>query len=439
MNREDNHLLTPEPMEDFVETEYVREITERALGYIAAGFPVHFRGPAGTGKTTIAKHIAAKLEKPMVLIHGDEELSTTTLIGGEFGFQSKKVIDNFISSVLKKEENFVKHWVDNRLTVACRYGFTLLYDEFSRSRPEANNILLSILEDKILNLPIARGGEDPYLKVHPDFTAIFTSNPEEYAGVYKTQDALKDRMITIDLDYFDEQTELNITQAKAKIDQEKAQLIVNIIRRLRQLEQYRFSPTVRSCIMIARSIQIMNVDPIEDHQRFSKICQDVLISDGQYEDPGMLYYNKQQVLREVVSQVIAEQTKSYMASANGKISTISDIKESISEAESELSLDSLSELLEDIKHKTGSEAEVEFGNRNGNAETSPLKVVITPQNQTTTKDATLIAEKENKAENTETEEEVSSEDSNKRREAFLKQAEERISRLRSFAQNRNIS
>ena len=26
---------------------------------------------------------------------------------------------------------------------------------------------------------------------------IFTSNPEEYAGVHKTQDALLDRMITI--------------------------------------------------------------------------------------------------------------------------------------------------------------------------------------------------------------------------------------------------
>ena len=33
-----------------------------------------------------------------------------------------------------------------------------------------------------MDLPAARNGDEPYLKVHPDFTAIFTSNPA--SGLY---------------------------------------------------------------------------------------------------------------------------------------------------------------------------------------------------------------------------------------------------------------
>lgn len=279
MNTEDRILLEAKPLEHFVETEYVRKITRRALNYIKAGFPVHFRGPAGTGKTTIAKHLASQLSRPMVLLHGDEELTTSNLIGGEYGYSSRKVIDNFISSVLKKEENVVKHWVDNRLTVACRHGFTLIYDEFTRSRPEANNVLLSILEERILNLPISRNGEDPYIQVHPNFTAIFTSNPEEYAGVHKSQDALRDRMVTIDLDYFDHETELRITEAKSGLSEIEAKLIVNIVRALRSSGECEFSPTVRGCLMIAKTIKLIGISPFKEPEEFTEICQDVLSSE----------------------------------------------------------------------------------------------------------------------------------------------------------------
>ena len=51
-------VIEPTPLQDFVETKYVKDLTERALGYIKAGFPVHFRGASGTGKTTLALHLA---------------------------------------------------------------------------------------------------------------------------------------------------------------------------------------------------------------------------------------------------------------------------------------------------------------------------------------------------------------------------------------------
>jgi len=273
-------VLEPAPLSDFVETKYIKDITHRALAYIKAGFPVHFRGVSGSGKTTLAMHIASKIKRPVVMIHGDEEFTTSDLVGGEYGYRIRKVVDRFISRVLKTEEDMVKRWVDNRLTVACKYGFTLVYDEFTRSRPEANNILLSILQEKMMDLPVGRGGEEPYLKVDPDFTAIFTSNPEEYAGVHRSQDALRDRMITMDLDYFDYETEVAITQAKSKLSKQHAEIIVNIVRGLRESGKCEFAPTVRGCIMIAKTLKVQGVVPIKSADgAFMQMCQDILASE----------------------------------------------------------------------------------------------------------------------------------------------------------------
>src|SRR3989339_2172335 len=115
-------VLEPRRLPNFVETGYVRDITERALAYIAAGFPVHFRGASRTGKTTLAMHLASKVGRPVIIIHGDEEHSTSDLVGGQHGYRKRMVVDNFIHSVLKTDEHMQKTWVDNRLTVACKYG-----------------------------------------------------------------------------------------------------------------------------------------------------------------------------------------------------------------------------------------------------------------------------------------------------------------------------
>jgi len=271
-------VLEPGPLPDFVETKYIKDITNRALSYIKAGFPVHFRGVSGTGKTTLAMHMASKIGRPVVLIHGDEEFTTSDLVGGEYGYRFRKVVDRFVSRVLKVEEDMIKRWVDNRLTVACKYGFTLIYDEFTRSRPEANNILLSILQEKMMDLPVGRG-EEPYLRVDPDFTAIFTSNPEEYAGVHRSQDALRDRMITMDLDHFDYETEVAITQAKSKLPKKDSEKIVNIVKGLRESGKCEFAPTIRGCIMIAKTLKVQNITPAKSNGAFMQICQDILASE----------------------------------------------------------------------------------------------------------------------------------------------------------------
>jgi nitric oxide reductase NorQ protein len=277
MKDDQTTVLEPSALPEFIETKEIRDITNRALTYVEAGFPVHFRGPSGTGKTTLALHLASRIARPVVMIHGDDEFTTSGLVGGEYGYHIHKVVDRFVSRVLKTEEDMIKRWVDNRLTIACKCGFTLVYDEFTRSRPEANNILLSILQERMMDMPAGRDGTDgPYLKVHPDFTAIFTSNPEEYAGVHRSQDALRDRMVTIDTDHFDRETEVAITQAKSKLTKKDAERVVNIVRALRESGKCEFAPTIRACIMIAKTVKLKSTAPAKLNGAFSQICEDIL-------------------------------------------------------------------------------------------------------------------------------------------------------------------
>ena len=160
-------VLSVRPRADFVETNATHATAGRALAYLEAGIPVHLRGPSGSGKTTLALHLAAQLGRPVLLLVGDEEFATSDLVGAQSGYRYRKVVDRFIHSVLKYEEDAVQQWVENRLTTACREGFTLVYDEFTRSRPEANNVLLTVLEERLLILPgLAR--DEAYLKVHPE-------------------------------------------------------------------------------------------------------------------------------------------------------------------------------------------------------------------------------------------------------------------------------
>jgi len=265
----------------FVQTPQVRDLINRAFLYIKAGYPIHLSGPAGTGKTTLAMYLAAQLGRPTILIHGDEQFGTSDLVGSEFGYRKKKVVDNFIHSVLKAEEDVSGKWVDNRLTVACKHGFVLIYDEFTRSKAEANNILLSVLEEKILDLPAARGIEG-YLNVHPNFCAIFTSNPHEYAGVHKSQDALRDRMITMKLQHYDRNTEIAITTAKSGISSTDAEKVVNIIRTLREQDKNGAIPTVRAAIMIGKVMKLSGSNADSSNKTFVQSCLDILDSEIDY-------------------------------------------------------------------------------------------------------------------------------------------------------------
>jgi nitric oxide reductase NorQ protein len=266
--------ISVRPSESFVQTPAIAALTDRSLGYLREGFPVHFRGPAGSGKTTLAFHVASQLGRPVVFLTGDEEMTTSNLVGGQYGYQYRKVVDRFVHTVLKYEEGATRSWSDNRLTTACREGCTLIYDEFTRSRAEANNVLLGVLEERILVLPVPNQNES-YIKVHPEFRAIFTSNPQEYSGVHDAQDALSDRMVMIDIDYFDRDTERAITAARSNLPEAVVGPLVDLVRGYRASGEYDQAPTLRTSLMIARIVAAQNLRPMVSDPRFVQVCIDL--------------------------------------------------------------------------------------------------------------------------------------------------------------------
>ena len=277
---------------EFVNSPYIRELTDRALSYLAVGYPVHLSGPAGTGKTTLAFHIAAQLGRPVSLIHGDDEFGSSDLVGKNAGFKKTKVVDNYIHTVMKTEEEMTTSWQDNRLTTACRNGYTLIYDEFTRSRPEANNAMLSVLEERILNLPRLPDQSVGYMAVNPDFRAIFTSNPEEYVGVHKTQDALMDRLITIHLGHFNREPEITIIRAKSDLPKTDAQKIADIVRAVRNTGENPFRPSIRAGIAIAKVLAHGNGRALKKDPRFLQICLDVLSENLESHGPVKKIFNR---------------------------------------------------------------------------------------------------------------------------------------------------
>ena len=49
-----------------IRDEKTEELLSRSLQYMKAGYPIHFTGPSGAGKTSLALALAKKRKKPVI-------------------------------------------------------------------------------------------------------------------------------------------------------------------------------------------------------------------------------------------------------------------------------------------------------------------------------------------------------------------------------------
>lgn len=295
-----NTVLQARPR-NFVSTPTLERTSLRALRYLQSGYSIHLKGPAGTGKTTLALHLADLLARPIMLLFGDDEFKTSDLIGNQSGYTRKKVVDNYIHSVVKVEDELRQNWTDSRLTLACREGFTMVYDEFNRSRPEVNNVLLSALEEKLLVLPPSNNRAE-YIRVSPHFRAILTSNPEEYCGVHGTQDALQDRLITINMPEPDELAQQQILVQKVGIDSAAALQIVQLVKAFQSSAAPDMVSSLRPSLMIATICHDHGILPLAENADFRDVCSDILLARSKEPAPAATRHLWNLFNRFVVSQ-----------------------------------------------------------------------------------------------------------------------------------------
>ncbi|AGB38583.1 gas vesicle protein GvpN [Natronococcus occultus] len=263
--------IAPDP---FVETDAVTEVRDKITGWLEADQPVHLIGPTGCGKTALALSAAAERGRPVVWLNGDEAVGTAELVGTHSGGERYEERDQFVSGVSKTTEVVRERWVDNPLSVAVREGATLVYNEFSRSDPAAHNVLLSVLEEGVLERP-GKHGEDRTIDVHPEFRLLVTSNDVEYAGVHEQQDALLDRFVGVHVGYYDAETEREIVAAHTDVPEETIERVVDAIRTLR--DELDVVVGTRAAITAAEGLSVFAEDADEfDDELLADVFTDVL-------------------------------------------------------------------------------------------------------------------------------------------------------------------
>jgi len=156
---------------------------------VKAGINVLLEGEAGTGKTTIAKQLAADLKIPFSSLSMTKQTSMNAIIG-------------FISINGK--------YIPSQFRKAFEEGHLFLLDEIDAADPNVL-LILNTIENGYIAFP------DGIVEAHKDFRLVATSNPQGahqmYTGRSKLDFSTLDRYFTVELPR-DPKLELNLTSQK---------------------------------------------------------------------------------------------------------------------------------------------------------------------------------------------------------------------------------
>lgn len=246
----------------------------RAAGYLEAGLAVNLRGPAGTGKTTLARRLAKDRDRPVVYATGDAALTSTDLLGHEGGEVVRQTRDRFVHSVLKTETERRVLWQEGPLATAMTTGATLIFDEFTRAPATAANALLAAIEEGVLVLP-GRPVEEATVTAHEAFRVVLTSNPDDYTGTQTMPDALMDRLTTLSLPAPTQHFEAGVISAKTGLSPSVAERLVAIMRALRKTPTCRRDCSLRPALMLARVVACHKIAIDAADDRFVQAAADM--------------------------------------------------------------------------------------------------------------------------------------------------------------------
>ena len=179
----------------------------------ARRLPVMLKGPTGCGKTRLVEHMAWRLQRPLVTVACNDDLSASDLVG-------RWLLDADGT-----------RWQDGPLALAARHGGICYLDELVEARADTA-VVIHPLTDTRRILPLSARNE--LLAAHPDFCLVVSYNPGPLARDMKA--STRQRFCALALDYPTPELETQIVATEAGIEIGMAKLIVGLGIRTRRLQ-----------------------------------------------------------------------------------------------------------------------------------------------------------------------------------------------------------
>src|SRR5687768_10582423 len=240
---------------------YLPSESASLVSYLATklGKPVLVEGPAGVGKTQLAKSLAQYLGRELVRLQCYEGLDEAkALYEWNYRKQLLRIQAEATGTGWEdvQEDIFGEEFLLERplmTAIASPEPVVLLIDEIDKTDQEFEAMLLEVLSDFQISIPELGRVE---AKTHP--VVLLTSN-----NTRELTEALKRRCLYLWLDYPDVEHELEVVRLHApELDERVARKLVEVIAMVRDLDLKK-PPSIAESIDWARALLLLGATDID--------------------------------------------------------------------------------------------------------------------------------------------------------------------------------